>query len=102
MRTRSMRGAHGTCGTERGSALLMTLVMMVGLAAMGASLLAMGSSQGKERRAWQDRVTAELGARAGIAEAWTRLESGEDPGLGTSQQREPLGYGRLTDSWFSH
>ena len=91
MRTRSMRGAHGTPGTERGSALLMTLVMMVGLAAMGASLLAMGSSQGKERRAWQDRVTAELGARAGIAEAWTRLESGEDPGLGTSQQREPLG-----------
>jgi hypothetical protein len=76
---------------RQGSALLMTLVMMVGLAVMGASLLAMGRAQGQERRAWQDRVVAELGARSGVAEAWARLEAGEAGALGVEGARVPLG-----------
>tara|TARA_R110002126_G_scaffold12416_9_gene54010 strand:- start:495 stop:1748 length:1254 start_codon:yes stop_codon:yes gene_type:complete len=73
---------RNTQESRRGSATIGALVLMLGLASLSMSLLAVVSSSFGERRTEHEELTAKLAAEAGMAEAIFRLQTGSNPVLG--------------------
>ena len=73
--------------TERGSALVMSLICVSSLAAVSVALVAMSSANMNEQRAATERVQAEYLAQAGIEASFAAVRAGATGALGCAEQQ---------------
>ena len=87
---KALRG-HRTGGGKRGSALVFSLVVVVGMGAMSLSLLAINMSVEKAQRQQQRSLSSFYAAEAGLSAAYLDLVNGGDGSLGSEDAPVELG-----------